>query len=101
MIEQANFSDGQSVLDLACGTGTLAVLIKETCPRVEVTGIDGDANILAIAEKKASRQGVSVKFDKGLSFELLYADKSFERVVSSLFFHHLTQSDKLKTLREV
>lgn len=101
LIKQANFTDGQSILDLACGTGTLAVLIKEIYPKVEVTGIDGDPKILAIAEKKASRQGVSVQFDEGLSFELPYANESFDRVVSSLFFHHLTQSDKLKTLREV
>lgn len=52
LISQANFADGQRVLDLACGTGTLAVLIKETHPKVEVTGIDGDAKILGIAEKK-------------------------------------------------
>lgn len=101
LVELANFADGQSVLDLACGTGTLAVLIKETHPKVEVTGIDGDAKILAIAEKKAIKKGVSVQFDEGLSFELPYANESFDRVVSSLFFHHLTRADKLKTLRGV
>lgn len=101
LIEQANFTDGQRVLDLACGTGTLAVLIKEANPKTDVTGIDGDAKILAIADKKAAKKGVNIQFDKGLSFELPYADESFERVVSSLFFHHLTREDKLKTLREV
>ena len=30
-----------------------------------------------------------------------YEDESFDRVVSSLFFHHLTRENKLKTLREV
>lgn len=101
LIEQANFADGQHVLDLACGTGTLAVLIKETYPKVEVNGIDGDAKILAIAEKKAAKKGVDIQFNQGLSFELPYANESFDRVVSSLFFHHLTRADKLKTLREV
>jgi ubiquinone/menaquinone biosynthesis C-methylase UbiE len=101
LISQANFSDGQRVLDLACGTGTLAVLIKEAYPKVEVTGIDGDAKILAIAKRKAAQKGVDIQFDEGLSFELPYADESFDRVVSSLFFHHLTRADKLKTLREV
>lgn len=36
-----------------------------------------------------------------MTFELPYGDESFERVVSSLFFHHLTREGKLKTLREV
>lgn len=101
LIKQANFADGQHVLDLACGTGTLAVLIKETHPQTDVTGIDGDPKILAIAEKKAIKKGVSIQFDEGLSFALPYREESFARVVSSLFFHHLTRADKLKTLREV
>lgn len=101
LISQANFADGQRVLDLACGTGTLAVLIKKVYPKTEVIGIDGDSKILAIAKRKALNKGVDVHFDEGLSFELPYADESFERVVSSLFFHHLTREDKLKTLREV
>lgn len=101
LIGQANFADGQRVLDLACGTGTLAVLIKQAYPKTEVIGIDGDAKILAIAERKASQNGVAVQFDEGLSFALPYASESFERVVSSLFFHHLTRADKSKTLREV
>jgi ubiquinone/menaquinone biosynthesis C-methylase UbiE len=101
LIEQANFAHGQRVLDLACGTGTLAVLIKEMYPKVAMTGIDGDAKILVIAKRKALKKGADVQFDEGLSFALPYADESFERVVSSLFFHHLTRGDKLKTLREV
>ncbi len=101
LIEQASFSDGQRVLDLACGTGTLAVLIKKAHPKTEVTGIDGDAKILAIAERKAAKKGIDMLFDEGLSSELPYADESFERVVSSLFFHHLTRDDKLKTFGEV
>lgn len=101
LIEQANFTDGQRVLDLACGTGTLTVLIKETYPQLEVTGIDGDANILKIAAGKAVQKDVDIKFDKGLSFSLPYLDESFDGVVSSLFFHHLTRDDKLQTLREV
>lgn len=101
LIEQAEFADGQRVLDLGCGTGTLAVLIKEIHPKVEATGIDGDAKILAIAKRKAAKKGVDIQFDEGLSFKLPYADESFERVVSSLFFHHLMRADKLNTLREV
>ena len=101
LISQANFADGQRILDLACGSGTLAVLIKESRPKTEVIGIDGDAKILKIAERKAAKKGVNIQFDKGLSFALPYADESFDRVFSSLFFHHLTREDKLKTLHEV
>ena len=66
-----------------------------------VFGIDGDAKVLQIAESKAKKSGAEIKFEKGLSFALFYLDEFFDRVVSSLFFHHLTQENKLKTFREV
>ena len=49
LIGQANLRPGQQLLDLACGTGTLAIWIKQRQPDVNVTAIDGDTNILAIA----------------------------------------------------
>lgn len=101
MVKQLEISPNQKVLDLACGTGTLAILIKETYPLVEVFGIDGDAKVLQIAESKAHRQNADLNFEQGLSFELPYADETFARVTSSLFFHHLTRENKLKTLLEV
>lgn len=101
LIEQAHFAEGQRILDLACGTGTLAILIKRKYAKTEVIGIDGDANILAIAKRKAQNSGVQIVFEEEVSFSLPYPNESFNRVVSSLFFHHLTRVDKLLTLREV
>ena len=101
LVEQAKIKVNDRVLDLACGTGTLTILIKNSHPQAEVLGIDGDAKILGIAKTKARKSGVEVQFDKGISFDLPYEDESFDRVVSSLFFHHLTRENKLKTLREV
>jgi ubiquinone/menaquinone biosynthesis C-methylase UbiE len=101
LVEQAKIKVNHRVLDLACGTGTLTILIKNTQPQAEVVGIDGDAKILEIAKRKTKESGVEVQFDKGISFDLPYEDESFDRVVSSLFFHHLTRENKLKTLREV
>ncbi len=101
LIEQAHFEPDQSVLDLACGTGTLAIWIKQRHPRVSVTGIDGDPTILAIASRKASKARVTIRLDRGYSFSLPYADASFDRVISSLFFHHLSWHDKQRTAREL
>jgi ubiquinone/menaquinone biosynthesis C-methylase UbiE len=101
LVEQARIGEGHRVLDLACGTGTLAVLLKKHAPHSEVVGIDADPKILEIARKKAKKAGVSVNFERGMSFDLPFPDRSFDSVVSSLFFHHLTRENKLKTLREV
>lgn len=101
LIEQAALAPGQQVLDLACGTGTLAIWIKQRHPDVDVIGIDGDPSILSIAQRKAKRVGAAVGFDRGLSFELPYTDARFDRVLSSLFFHHLSWHDKQRTALEI
>jgi ubiquinone/menaquinone biosynthesis C-methylase UbiE len=92
---------GQRVLDLGCGSGTLAIIVKAAYPEVDVLGLDADADILGLARRKAEAAGVKVHFDEGFSTELPYEDESFERVFSTLFFHHLTGADKRRTLVEV
>ncbi len=42
LVEQAGIESGHRVLDLGCGTGTLALLIKQTQQQAEVVGLDGD-----------------------------------------------------------
>lgn len=101
LLVQARIQHGQHVLDLACGTATLTIAIKQAYPQATVVGVDGDPAILNRAKTKAQKAGVDVQFDEGLSYELPYADESFDRVLSSLFFHHLTRENKLRTLAEV
>lgn len=101
LIEQACLQPGTDVLDLACGTGTLAIWIKQRYSQVTVTGLDGDPFILAIAARKARRLAVSIRLDNGLSVNLPYADASFDCALSTLFFHHLSWHDKLRTADEL
>ncbi len=101
LIHQAQISPGQQVLDLACGTGTLATWIKRQVPQAVVTGVDGDTAILAIARSKAQKANIPVQFDHALSYELPYPTAHFDRVVSSLFFHHLGWDNKQRTAREL
>ncbi|MGK9250744.1 class I SAM-dependent methyltransferase [Paenibacillus humicus] len=101
LIRQIQVDSGQRVLDLGCGTGTLTLLLKQAYPKAEVTGLDIDPNVLQIAEKKAVDMGMDIVFNQGMSFELPYPDHSFDRVVTSLMFHHLTLENKLRTLKEI
>lgn len=101
LVDQAGIADGHRTLDLGCGTATLSILLKQKQPNAVIVGIDGDAKILQIAKKKAHKAGVDITFDEGMSFDLPYEDESFDRIVSSLFFHHLSRESKLETLREV
>lgn len=101
LLEQARIEPGQRVLDLGCGTGTLAVWAKGSEPGAEVVGLDGDEEVLARGRRKASEAGVDVKLDRGLSYDMPYEDGSFDRVLSSLFFHHLKPDAKETTAREI
>jgi len=101
LVEKANIKNGYRVLDIGCGTATLTILIKKTYPGTEVTGLDGDPKILEIAREKVKKAGLDIALDSGMSFELPYPDGSFDRVVSSLVFHHLTREDKALTFKEI
>jgi ubiquinone/menaquinone biosynthesis C-methylase UbiE len=101
LIEQAEIESGFRVLDIGCGTGSLAVLIKKSHPEVEVIGVDPDPAALSISERKANRAGLSIEFDRGFSDHLSYPDASFDRVFSSFMFHHLEPSERAATLREI
>jgi len=101
LIRQAHLGPGQQVLDLGTGTGTLAIWSKQHQPLAEVRGVDGDANILAIAYRKANQANVPVQFDQARSKCLPYPAAHFDRVLSSMFFHHLSWHDKQCTAQEI
>jgi ubiquinone/menaquinone biosynthesis C-methylase UbiE len=101
LLRQAELTGPLDVLDLACGTGTLTVRAKRAAPQIEITGVDADPDVLGRARAKAGQAGLQIRFDEALSTELPYEKKSFDRVLSSLFFHHLDEDEKLGTLREV
>lgn len=101
LIDQGALHPRQRILDIGCGTGTLAVQLKQLHSDIELTALDPDPKALGRAERKALRAGVAVKFDRGYSDQLPYPDSSFDRVFSSFMYHHLRPEDKQKTLREV
>ena len=101
LIKQAAIGPGHQVLDLACGTGTLAIWIKQRVPEAGVIGLDADPRVLEVAERKARKAGVDVQFCEGYSTALPWEGGRFDRVLSSLFFHHLNWDDKRRTAVEV
>ena len=101
VLDHAAVQNGERVLDLACGTGTLALEVLERAPGARVTGVDGDPEILKRARAKAEKAGAEVAFDEGMSTELPYPDESFNVVLSTLFFHHLSDEAKRQSADEI
>jgi ubiquinone/menaquinone biosynthesis C-methylase UbiE len=101
LIDQAALQPQHRVLDVGCGTGTLAVLIKGLYPTIDVVGLDPDEKALARATRKAQRAGLAIQFDRGFSDALEYPAASFDRVFSSFMFHHRERAEKDAMLREI
>lgn len=101
LVEQAALRPGQRVLDVGCGTATLTILLKQACAEAEVTGLDGDAKVLDLARTKAKAAGLDIALAQGLAWEAPFPPASFDRIVSSLVFHHLTTEEKRRTLTRV
>lgn len=101
VIDLAQLAPGKRMLDLGCGTGTLVLMAHRRQPDATVIGVDGDPTILGIARRKAQRAGIQVQLDEGMAYALPYADGSFDAVVSTLTFHHLTPDQQERALAEV
>lgn len=99
LIQQANLQPVMKVLDVGCGTGTLTLMIKKTHPQAEVTGIDGDPQVLKLAAGKSN--GANIQWDEGFATSLPYPEAAFDRVVTSLVIHHLATDDKRRAFKEI
>lgn len=101
LVDQAHLQPGDSVLDVGCGTGTLAVLISRRHRDIEIVGLDPDPKALSIAQQKAARARVAVRFERGFADALPFANATFDRVFSSMMFHHLKKDDRPRVLAEI
>ncbi len=98
LVTQSGLVAGQRVLDLGCGTATLTIMLKERCPGAHVIGLDADPDILSLARTKAQAASVDIEFHQGMAHAPPFAPASFDRILSSLLFHHLTSTEKSKAL---
>ena len=101
LLSAAAIRPGYQVLDVGCGTGTLAILARRAVPAARVVGMDADPAAIEIARRKTVRLALSIPLHIGLAQQLPYSDQSFDCVLSTLFFHHLTHAGKLAALSEI
>ena len=101
LIELANVEPHDRVLDIGCGTGTLAVLLAVMFPATQISAVDPDPRAVDIARRKARKHGVKLAFYKARAESIPFADASFDKVFSTLMLHHIPDEQKLAVLREI
>jgi ubiquinone/menaquinone biosynthesis C-methylase UbiE len=101
LVERLGLRPGSRVLDVGCGTGTLAIMIAGAYPGVDVSAIDADAEVLGRARAKADAAGVAIAFQQAMATELPFAAGSFDRVTSTLMAHHLPTDAKQQMFAEI
>lgn len=101
LIVQANISVNHKVLDFGVGTATLSLLLSKKQPELHIEGIDVDNKILGIAKEKIKEESAKITLTKYDGIKLPYPDNSFDRVITSLVFHHLDKEQKLNSLSEI
>jgi demethylmenaquinone methyltransferase/2-methoxy-6-polyprenyl-1,4-benzoquinol methylase len=72
----------QYILDVATGTGDMAIMMSKYLSPLKITGIDISGGMLLIAEAKAAKLGLHdlIEFQKGDGEALCYPDNSFDAV---------------------
>ncbi len=81
---------GDTILDVGCGPGELALLLAERVGSSgRVAGIDASPEMIARARQKARRRHATVDFRLEPVEALSFPDQQFDSVVSSFMYHHL------------
>lgn len=96
----ADVRDGESVIDVGCGTGNLSLAVLRSTPGAVVTGADPDAAALRIAARKARRRRVRLDLAQAYADRLPGADGSIDHVISSLALHHVDDAGREGFARE-
>jgi ubiquinone/menaquinone biosynthesis C-methylase UbiE len=102
ILDLARLANGESVLDVGCGTGTLAIAAKRHVGRSgTVQGVDASPEMLSRAEKKAKKAAVDVLFNSSLAEALPFRDGEFDAVLNTVMLHHLPQKPRRQCVSEI
>src|ERR1700730_3790801 len=102
VLDLANLKPGESVLDIGCGSGALAIAAKQRGGSAgRVYGLDASREMLARAGRKANKAGAEVVFKNGIAEILPFPDGQFDAVLSTVMLHHLGRKARQQCAYEV
>lgn len=87
-------SSPKTILDIATGTGDLALLLHRKLHPEKIVGLDLSEGMLKIAKEKAAKAGADIEFEQGDSLAMRFEDDSFDAITVAYGvrnFEHLEQ----------
>ena len=84
LIDRSAPSEGERVLDVACGTGVVARGASERMGTGRVVGLDLNAGMLAVARTVPQESGPQVEWYEASAQSMPFPDASFDLVLCQL-----------------
>jgi cyclopropane-fatty-acyl-phospholipid synthase len=93
--ERARIEDGQQILELGCGWGSLSLWLAEHYPRARITGVSNSATQRAYIENQCTRRGLGNLQIVTCDMNRFETQGRFDRVVSVEMFEHMKNFQQL------
>ena len=94
LADRAAADDGETVLDLGCGTGNVTALLRERCPGARVCGVDPAVNMVRLVRERF-REDPVVEIKEGEGTRIPYPSGYFDCLVTNLALHHILPEKRL------
>lgn len=102
LVDLAHLEPGDSVLDVGCGTGALAIAARDRVGSGnQVCGVDPSPEMVVRARAKGAKAGADVRFETATVEALPFADATFDAVLSTLMLHHLSEEGRRQGIGEI
>jgi len=102
LIDGAELSDGERVIDVGCGSGLVAVWAADAVgERGEVIGIDASEKMIELSSERAKRAGSHARFRLAAMGKLPFDNDYFDVVLSCQALHHVPTDAKYRALSEM